>query len=455
MRLSRKGLTPHGVLVCSRPRLLPLQRRAPFSTSSTTAASTSASVSASPLLAAPPPYKVLLFCSGDFALPSLQALVANLKLGSASPQRVVSHLEVVCTADKQHARSHSAKQAKLALEKAATKAEAERHGIPIHQLPAHMDIRMTGWSLPNPVVTTFAESAYSGPFDLGVVVSFGYFLPPHVISGFRLGTLNVHPAALPKYRGASPVQSALWADEPVTAVTTTTVHPTAFDHGLVIDSFPVPIPPFVTYQSFNPVMAQHCADRILHTLTNFQTLAPRAAPQPTLLRPSLTTPTPATASPALRAILEKCRAPRLNSQVESRIDFTSESADAIWRRAAALTGYYPLHAKFRGGSVILTELVHPAQLTAQPSPPLPSAMTPGQFAYDPANRVLWVQCAPPPAAAATPLNTPAIPSGRIAVRQLQIATKKQPMTAQAFANGYLLRRDATNAANKFATDCFA
>lgn len=39
------------------------------------------------------------------------------------------------------------------------------------------------------------------PFDLGVVVSFKYFLPARVIRGVRLGVINMHPSLLPAYRG--------------------------------------------------------------------------------------------------------------------------------------------------------------------------------------------------------------------------------------------------------------
>lgn len=46
-------------------------------------------------------------------------------------------------------------------------------------------------------------------FNLCVVASFGYFIPPHVISCFQHGGINMHPSLLPKYRGAAPIQHAL------------------------------------------------------------------------------------------------------------------------------------------------------------------------------------------------------------------------------------------------------
>ncbi len=58
------------------------------------------------------------------------------------------------------------------------------------------------------------------PVDVAVVVAFGQILPPEVLATPRLGCVNVHFSRLPKYRGAAPVQRALIAGEPVTAVAT-------------------------------------------------------------------------------------------------------------------------------------------------------------------------------------------------------------------------------------------
>lgn len=35
------------------------------------------------------------------------------------------------------------------------------------------------------------------PFEVAVVVSFGFFIPKRVLSEFPLGTINVHPSLLP------------------------------------------------------------------------------------------------------------------------------------------------------------------------------------------------------------------------------------------------------------------
>jgi methionyl-tRNA formyltransferase len=55
--------------------------------------------------------------------------------------------------------------------------------------------------------------------DLIAVAAFGQILPQSILELPRLGCLNVHTSLLPKYRGASPIQSAILNGDPVTGVT--------------------------------------------------------------------------------------------------------------------------------------------------------------------------------------------------------------------------------------------
>ncbi len=45
--------------------------------------------------------------------------------------------------------------------------------------------------------------------DVVVVAAFAYLLPPDVLAVPRCGCVNVHPSLLPRYRGPSPVATAL------------------------------------------------------------------------------------------------------------------------------------------------------------------------------------------------------------------------------------------------------
>ena len=55
--------------------------------------------------------------------------------------------------------------------------------------------------------------------DLCITAAYGQFLPQRFLNIPKLGTLNIHPSLLPRYRGASPVQRCLEAGEPETGVT--------------------------------------------------------------------------------------------------------------------------------------------------------------------------------------------------------------------------------------------
>lgn len=56
--------------------------------------------------------------------------------------------------------------------------------------------------------------------DIIIVVAYGKILPKEVLDIPRLGCVNVHGSILPKYRGASPIQSCLLEGDTVTGVTT-------------------------------------------------------------------------------------------------------------------------------------------------------------------------------------------------------------------------------------------
>ncbi len=55
--------------------------------------------------------------------------------------------------------------------------------------------------------------------DLMVVVAYGLLLPKSVLNTPRLGCLNVHGSLLPRWRGAAPIQRAIWAGDAHTGVT--------------------------------------------------------------------------------------------------------------------------------------------------------------------------------------------------------------------------------------------
>jgi hypothetical protein len=64
------------------------------------------------------------------------------------------------------------------------------HGAP----PDRRDLR--SWPFPS----TFARGPEGFSHDVGVVVSFGYFLRAHLLDSLRHGAINMHPSLLPRVR---------------------------------------------------------------------------------------------------------------------------------------------------------------------------------------------------------------------------------------------------------------
>ncbi|WP_065187350.1 methionyl-tRNA formyltransferase [Shewanella woodyi] len=55
--------------------------------------------------------------------------------------------------------------------------------------------------------------------DIMVVVAYGLILPKVVLDTPKLGCINVHGSILPRWRGAAPIQRALWSGDTETGVT--------------------------------------------------------------------------------------------------------------------------------------------------------------------------------------------------------------------------------------------
>jgi methionyl-tRNA formyltransferase len=55
--------------------------------------------------------------------------------------------------------------------------------------------------------------------DIMIVVAYGLILPQIVLDTPRLGCINVHGSLLPKWRGAAPIQRAVWAGDQQSGVT--------------------------------------------------------------------------------------------------------------------------------------------------------------------------------------------------------------------------------------------
>jgi len=69
--------------------------------------------------------------------------------------------------------------------------------------------------------------------DLGVVTAFGRILKKDELDIPKYGFLNIHPSLLPKYRGPSPIQSAILNGDKVSGITIIKMDEEV-DHGSII-----------------------------------------------------------------------------------------------------------------------------------------------------------------------------------------------------------------------------
>lgn len=78
------------------------------------------------------------------------------------------------------------------------------------------------WAIANSVPfiqpEAFDDKDIPGSYDLAIVVAYGKILPETLINMPSLGSINIHYSLLPKYRGASPVETAILNGDTETGV---------------------------------------------------------------------------------------------------------------------------------------------------------------------------------------------------------------------------------------------
>jgi len=68
---------------------------------------------------------------------------------------------------------------------------------------------------------------------LGVLADFGLIIPKEILNLFPKGIINIHPSLLPKYRGPTPVQTAILNGDKITGVSIMKVDE-KIDHGPIL-----------------------------------------------------------------------------------------------------------------------------------------------------------------------------------------------------------------------------
>jgi len=129
--------------------------------------------------------RTLFFGTSAFAVPSLHVIAEKTDLAG-----------VVTQPDRPAGRGHK-------LQPTAVKSAALELGLRVYEPQS---------------LKALAEELAGSRFLLFALASYGKILPQAILDLPMLGALNVHPSLLPKYRGATPIQSALLAGESETGV---------------------------------------------------------------------------------------------------------------------------------------------------------------------------------------------------------------------------------------------
>jgi methionyl-tRNA formyltransferase len=115
--------------------------------------------------------------------------------------------------------------------------------------------------------------------DVAVVVAYGLILPKPVLEAPRAGCLNLHASALPRWRGAAPVQRAIMAGDTETAATVMRMDE-GLDTGPICLEERVPIGPDMTAGDLHDVLAQRGANLMARALAEIEHGRLSSVPQP-------------------------------------------------------------------------------------------------------------------------------------------------------------------------------
>ncbi len=182
--------------------------------------------------------KIIFFGTSDFAVPALQAL----------HKEGYEILSVITTPDEPAGRKQVAAPSPV-------KTAALRLGLKIGEFKNYLEIKDT---------------------TIGIVASYGKIIPMEMLGQFKHGVLNIHPSLLPKYRGASPIQSAILSGENKTGVTIILLDE-KLDHGPMISKTDYDLPSTKYFTEIKEDLARLGAKSLIKVLPDY--LNGKIAPQ--------------------------------------------------------------------------------------------------------------------------------------------------------------------------------
>ncbi|MBP9822345.1 MAG: methionyl-tRNA formyltransferase [Candidatus Pacebacteria bacterium] len=110
--------------------------------------------------------------------------------------------------------------------------------------------------------------------DICVVAAYGKIIPEKYLE-IPKHFLNIHPSLLPKYRGPTPVQTAVLNGDETTGVSIMQVDKDV-DHGPIFKQTETPIEPDETYSLLHDRLAEEGAQLLVEVIKNIETIKPEA-----------------------------------------------------------------------------------------------------------------------------------------------------------------------------------
>lgn len=101
----------------------------------------------------------------------------------------------------------------------------------------------------------------------GILVSYGKLIPDEILSLFTPGIINIHPSLLPKYRGPSPIESAILNGDSETGVSIMKLT-AEMDAGPVYSQVVLPLTSTEYVDELYKTLAQKGAEQLINELSS-------------------------------------------------------------------------------------------------------------------------------------------------------------------------------------------
>jgi len=155
-------------------------------------------------------------------------------------------------------------------------------GMDERKSPVHLQAEQSGIPVFTPTSlkgATEQEVFRSHNADVGVVVAYGLILPKPILEAPAYGCLNLHASALPRWRGAAPIQRAIMAGDTETAVMVMRMDE-GLDTGPICLAERVPIGSNTTAGELHDELARVGASLMVRALAALERGSLDATPQP-------------------------------------------------------------------------------------------------------------------------------------------------------------------------------